>query len=170
MRINFFLFAAATVLFVESGSVSAVSDEGHTALSTKDSVSIIHAKSGVNRFLRTTETVNDEEAGSEYDSDDDTEGEERNIHELIRSSSFKTLDKLAEELAGVPGVVKYFKQQNDELFKAIAAKKWTPEAMKTELGIAAKIANTPKDRLKYDADYLLYRAYEKFWNARRAQA
>ncbi|KAG7382419.1 hypothetical protein PHYBOEH_010483 [Phytophthora boehmeriae] len=135
-----------------------------------DSISVFNGKSGGKRFLRPTDAVKDEDNESEYDSDDDTEDEERGIQDLIRRVSYNTLDDVAGDLTGVPGAAKYLNGQNDELLKAIAARKWTPETMKAELGIAAKKASTSKDQLKYDPDYLLYRAYKKFWDDRRAQA
>ncbi|KAG7387606.1 hypothetical protein PHYBOEH_008180 [Phytophthora boehmeriae] len=170
MRVCFYLIAATTVLLSRVDVVFAVSDRGHAPISTKNSVDSLSVTNGRDRFLRTTNIIKDGEAGSEYDSDDDTEGEERNIQDLISRASFKTLDKVAEDLPGVPGAAKYLNGQNDELLKTIAARKWTPETMKAELGIAAKKASTSRDQLKYDSDYLLYRAYKKFWNERRAQA
>ncbi|KAG7387604.1 hypothetical protein PHYBOEH_008178 [Phytophthora boehmeriae] len=105
-----------------------------------DSVSVINDNSDGNRFLRITEKAKDAEAKSEseYDSDDDTEDEERGIQDLVRRVSYNTLDDVAGDLAGVPGAAKYLNGQNDELLKTIAARKWTPETMKAELGIAAK--------------------------------
>ncbi|KAG7387605.1 hypothetical protein PHYBOEH_008179 [Phytophthora boehmeriae] len=168
MRVSFCLIAVVAVLLAR---VDAVSDGGHPALSATtsvDPVAVVHGNSAAKRFLRTRETFEDEEAESE--DDDDTEDEERGIQDLIRKVSFKQLDDVAGDLVSVPGAVKYLNGQNDELLKTIAAKKWTPQSMKDQLGIAAKKATATKDQLKSDPDYLLYRAFKKFWNERRATA
>ncbi|KAG7383335.1 hypothetical protein PHYBOEH_009955 [Phytophthora boehmeriae] len=159
MRTSCFLFAAAASYLTIFGYAAGVSALGHTALSNTASV-----KSGdVVRFLRTRKTIEDD------DSEDDYEGEERGLHDLVRSISYNKLDDVAEALGAAPGASKFLKQDITKLFKTIAAKKWTPESMADELGIAAKIASKSA-ALKFDPDYLLWVQYTKFWNARTAKA
>ncbi|KAG7386421.1 hypothetical protein PHYBOEH_008691 [Phytophthora boehmeriae] len=171
MRVSFFVVAAATVLLAVPDAASAVSDADHAALSKLTTVnSVNNAHGNGNRFLRSTKTIEDVDDELEDDYEEDSEEEERSIHDLIRKIPYPTLDDVAGDLVNVKGALKYLISDNDELFKVIAANKWTPETMKEKLGIAAKKARMTKKQLEFDGDYRLYRHYKEFWNARKAQA
>ncbi|KAG7393066.1 hypothetical protein PHYBOEH_006189 [Phytophthora boehmeriae] len=164
MRVCCFLLVAVLLATVEV--VSAVSNGGNARLSkltSVDSVSAARGNSDGNRLLRTRGVVKEEQDESDYDSDDDTKDEERNIHELLRKVSFKQLDDVAKDLVNVPGAAKYIKGQNEELFRKIA-KDWTPQTLSAKLGIAEKKARMTKIQLKSDPDYLFAREFTKFYN------
>ncbi|KAG7388593.1 hypothetical protein PHYBOEH_007791 [Phytophthora boehmeriae] len=177
MRASFFFIAATLLLSV----VSAVPDPDHTALSKITPVNSVDSAHDIgNRFLRSTKVAEDEgsdsedesesaEDGSEFDSEDDSDKEERSLHDLVRNTHFHQLDDVAGDLASVPGALKKIQADNEEIFKSIAANKWKPESLKVELGIAEKKAWMHKDQLMKNGDYLLYRAYKKFWNERKGQ-
>ncbi|KAG7388591.1 hypothetical protein PHYBOEH_007789 [Phytophthora boehmeriae] len=170
MRVNRFLFAVATICLASFDAFTAV---GATDLAAQSKLASVNSVDGVhghgNRFLRSTKPE-DEDDGLEIDYEEDSEEEERSIHDLIRKIPYSTLDDVAGDLVKVLGAAKHLNTDNNELFKAIAARKWTPQDMKEKLNIAAKRMSMTKDQLKYDADYLLYRHYKAFWNARKAEA
>ncbi|KAG7388592.1 hypothetical protein PHYBOEH_007790 [Phytophthora boehmeriae] len=166
MRVSCFLFAVAAVLLTSVDTASGVSPTDLSPLSALDSAPVVYG----NRFLRVRETIEDEEVESKYDSEDNSEEEERGIVDLIKSISFDKLDDVAKDLRGTPGAAKYIQGENTELFKAIAARKWTPESMAEKFGIAAKKAAKTKEQLKFDPEYQLWKHFRKFWNARKAQA
>ncbi|KAF4314679.1 hypothetical protein G195_011539, partial [Phytophthora kernoviae 00238/432] len=162
MRLNCFLFAAATVLLASFDTVTATSDVDHVALSKVDSVhsaTVINGNGNNdgNRFLRTSKAIEDdddnddddskEDDDSEEDTEDNSEDEERGLLNLIKDPSLKNIDNVIEELAKIPGAGKRLHAENVELFKTIASNKWTPESMAEYLGIATKIKTMSKDVL-----------------------
>ncbi|RLN49739.1 hypothetical protein BBJ29_010132 [Phytophthora kernoviae] len=138
------------------------------------SASVINGNGGGNRFLRTSKVIEDGDNDSEEDLEDDTEDnsedEERGLLDVLKNASLKNIDDLADDLSAIPGMAKCIKDETNETLKLIAALKWTPDDMALKLGIAEKKATMSKDVLKNDPDYLLWRHYSKFWDARRAKA
>ncbi|KAG7380770.1 hypothetical protein PHYBOEH_011330 [Phytophthora boehmeriae] len=176
MRTSFFLLGAATVLLARVDSVFAVFDEDHAALSTLTSVdadSAVYGNRDGNRFLGTTETVEDDEDEVEDDSDDDTEDEERNVlakfatlDDMIRAASYKELDDVAKKVAGVKGTNNMMAHLDDSVENTlllIAAGKVTPKALDEKLNVAAKTHGVPDDQFRFIPEYLLSQAYKNLW-------
>ncbi|OWZ16325.1 Avirulence (Avh) protein [Phytophthora megakarya] len=171
MRTRRFQIAAVTIIFVSCViDIIATSDANQANLVLEDSDIPDHGDA--KRYLRTSKIIEAEEDREDTNAKakDQFDDEIRGNLDFAKHASLKQLDDLSTDLAKVPGVVKFVKGEQTDIFKQIAAQKWTPESMAETLNIASKLKTMSKAKLKRDPEFLLWEYYTKFWNVRKAQA
>ncbi|OWZ07209.1 hypothetical protein PHMEG_00020426 [Phytophthora megakarya] len=163
MRVAHFLVAVMVTIVGNCAAVSAIGDVNQENLR-------VDSGKGVNAFLRTIKTFQDDNGVSRDNvKDEDEPEEERAILDAFKNAPLKSLEELAGDFSSIRGAYKHIMEENIELFKLIAYGKWTPESMGAKLNIAKRVETKTTAELGHDPQYLLWYFYTRFWNERKAK-